>query len=291
MTRSGSRAIAAAAPVLAAAVALLATAAFVLGGSAAAAPSDSAHIHGLGFDAADGALLLGTHDGLYRLGPNDTKPRKVGAVSFDLMGLAVIGPRSYLASGHPDSAAATRNGLPSNLGLIRTDDGGRRWRPITLLGGADFHLLRARESRVLAYDVTRGRLLASANAGRTWKPRTVPSGAADFALGPAVGAVAASTSDGVTVSADDGVSYRPRARDVGPGLLSWPSARTLLLVDADGVVHVSADGGRTFARRGTAAGRPTALAVAGNRVAVLLDNGRVLLSRDGGRRFSVLPAA
>lgn len=289
MIRSRSHPVAAAARVLVT-VALVATAA-VLGGSAAAAPSDSAHVHGLGFDAADGALLLGTHDGLYRLGPNDTRPRKVGAVSYDLMGLAVIGPRSYLASGHPDSAAASRKGLPSNLGLIRTDDGGKRWRPISLLGGADFHLLRARGSRVLAYDVTRGRLLASANAGRTWKPRTVPSGAADFALGPAVGAVVASTSDGVTVSADEGVTYRSRARDVGPGLLAWPSARTLLLVDVHGVVLVSADGGRTFARRGTAAGRPAALAAAGKRVAVLLDNGRVLLSRDGGRRFSVMPAA
>lgn len=291
MTRTGPRAIAAAAPVLAAAVALLATAAFALGGSAAAAPTDSAHIHGLGLDAADGALLLGTHDGLYRLGPNDTKPRKVGTVSYDLMGLAVIGPRSYVASGHPDSAAAARKGLPSNLGLIRTDDGGKRWRPISLLGGADFHLLRARDNRVLAYDVTRGRLLVSANAGRTWKPRAIPSDVADFALGPRLGAVAASTSDGVKVSDDHGVTYRSRARDVGPGLLSWPSARTLLLVDADGVVHVSADGGRTFVRRGTTAGRPAALAAAGKRVAVLLDNGRVLLSRDGGRRFSVLPAA
>lgn len=287
MTRSGSRAIAAAARVLAA-VALLATAAFVVGGQAAAAPTDSAHIHGLAFDAADGALLLGTHDGLYRLGPNDTKPRKVGTVSYDLMGLAVIGPRSYVASGHPDSSAASRKGLPANLGLIRTDDGGKRWRPVSLLGGADFHLLRARDNRVLAYDVTRGRLLASLNAGRTWKPRTVPSGVADFALGPRVGAVAASTSDGVLISDDNGVTYRPRARDIGPGLLAWPSARRLLLVDADGVVHVSADGGRTFARRGTTAGRPAALAAVDKRVAVLLDNGRVLISRNDGRRFDAV---
>jgi hypothetical protein len=168
--------------------ALLALAAVALGSPAVASSSDFAHVHGLGFDAADGALLLGTHDGLYRLGPQDSSPRKVGTVSYDLMGLAVIGPRSYVASGHPDGAAARRDGLPSNLGLIRTDDGGRRWRPVSLLGGADFHLLRARGSRVFAYDVTRRRLLASANAGRTWKPRAIPSGVVDFALGPGVGA-------------------------------------------------------------------------------------------------------
>lgn len=289
MTRSSSSPLATAPRVLVV-VALLAFAVIVLGGPAVASPSESAHVHGLGFDPADGALLLGTHDGLYRLGPRDSRPRKVGTVSYDLMGLAVIGPRSYVASGHPDGAAARREGLPSNLGLIRTDDGGRRWRPVSLLGGADFHLLRARGSRVLAYDVTRGRLLASANAGRTWKPRAIPSGVVDFALGPAVGVVAASTSDGVKVSGDEGVTYRPRAQDVGPGLLAWPSARALLLVDADGRVLASADSGRTFSRRGTVGGRPTALAATGSRVALLLDSGRVLISRDGGRLFDDVTA-
>lgn len=290
MSRSRPGVISAAASVLAAVV-LLATAGLAFGGPAAASSAESAHVHGLGFDPADGALLLGTHDGLYRVGPRDTRPRKVGIVSYDLMGLVVIGPRSYLASGHPDAAAAQRERLPSNLGLIRTDDGGKRWRSVSLLGGADFHLLRARGSRLLAYDVTRGRLLASANAGRTWKPRALVSGAADFALGPGVGTVASSTSDGVMVSGDDGVTYRPLARDVGPGLLHWPSAPVLLLIDAGGTVLASADGGRTFVRRGAVGGRPAALAAAGRRVAVLLDTGRVLLSRDGGRRFATLPAA
>lgn len=266
MKRSGSRLIAAAARVLVT-VALLATAGFVFGGPAAASPFESAHVHGLGFDVTDGALLLGTHDGLYRLGPGDTRPRKVGTVSYDLMGLAVVGPRSYLASGHPDGAAAKREGTPANLGLIRTDDGGKRWRPVSLHGGVGFHVLRARGRRVLAYDGTHGRLLASSNAGGTWKRRELPSGAADLALGPASGVVAASTSDGLMVFTDDGVSYGRRARDVGPGLLIWPSPRLLLLVDGDGAVLASTDG----------------------RVAVLLDGDRILLSRDGGRQFAAVP--
>lgn len=269
--------------------ALLVAGGVVLDGPAAGSTSSAGHVHALAFDL-DGTLLLGTHDGLYRLGLREARPRRVGTVSYDLMGLAVRGPRSYLASGHPDAAAARREGLPANLGLIRSDDGGRRWRPVSLLGEADFHVLRARDLRVLAYDVTGRRLLLSTNAGRTWKTRTPPDGTADLALGPARGAVLASTDDGVLLSGDGGETYARGARGVGPGLVAWPSSRTLVLVDGSGAVLVSADGGRTFARRGTAGGRPAALAALGSRIAVLLDDGRIVLSRDGGRRFAPVPA-
>lgn len=267
-------------------VALAAAASLALGGQALGAGADVGHVHALAFDGGDRGLLLGTHDGLYRLGTEDTAPRKVGSVSYDLMGLAVLGPRSYVASGHPDAEAARRDRLPANLGLIRTDDGGRRWRSVSLRGAADFHVLRARGSRVLAFDVTQGRLLASTDAGRTWKPRTLPPEVADLALGHEPGAVVASTAKGVVVSGDGGLSYQARARDVGAGLVAWPSRRTLLLVDAGGAVLVSSDGGRTFERRSTLGGRPAALAALGSRVAVLLETGRVVLSLDGGRRFA-----
>lgn len=259
------------------------------GVSASAAALEATHVHGVAFDVGDGALLLGTHVGLYRLGPRDAKARKVGTGSYDLMGLSAIGPRTYVASGHPDAAAAKRLGLPSNLGLIRTDDGGKRWRSVSLLGGADFHVLRARGARVFAYDVTRGRLLASADGGRTWKGRALPRGTVDLAVG--VGVVAVSTSGGVSVSSDEGLTYRARSRSVDPGLLAWASPRVLLLAGADGVVRASTDGGRSFVRRGTAGGRPTAIAADGDRIAAVLDDGRVLLSRDGGRRFTVVAIA
>lgn len=263
----------------------------VLGGvgQASGSAADAGHIHAVAFDPGDGALLLGTHDGLYRLGASDARPRKVGTVSYDLMGLAALGRRSYLASGHPDPAAARREGLPANLGLIRTDDGGRRWRFVSLRGEADFHVLRARGARVMAFDVVGRRLLASTNGGRTWMQRPVPDGANDLALGPSSGRVVASTADGLRISTDDGLTYRMLRRGLGPGLVAWPSRQRIVLVDARGRVLVSSNGGRRFARRAALGETPTALAATNAKVAVVLESGRLLLSRDGGRTFATVP--
>lgn len=254
-------------------------------GQARGSAADAGHIHAVAFDPGDGALLLGTHEGLYRLGASEVRPRKVGAVSYDLMGLAALGRRSYVASGHPDPAAAREDGLPGNLGLIRTDDGGRRWRFVSLRGDADFHVLRARGTRVMAFDVVGRRLLASTDGGRTWTPRTVPDGTSDLALGPSAGRVIASTADGLRLSADGGLTYRMLRRGVGPGLVAWPSRQRIVLVDARGRVLVSSDGGRRFSRRAALDDTPTALAAANERIAVVLESGRLLLSRDGGRTF------
>lgn len=262
----------------------------VLGGvgQASGSAADAGHIHAVAFDPGDGALLLGTHDGLYRLGASDARPRKVGTVSYDLMGLAALGRRSYLASGHPDPAAARREGLPANLGLIRTDDGGRRWRFVSLRGEADFHVLRARGARVMAFDVVGRRLLASTTGGRTWMQRPVPDGANDLALGPSAGRVVASTADGLQISPDGGRTYRMLRRGIGPGLVAWPSRTRIVLVDAGGTVLVSSDGGRRFSRRAALGGTPTALAATNEKVAVVLESGRLLLSRDGGRAFTTV---
>lgn len=264
----------------------LVIAALGLGGQAWAVGGDAGHVHAVAFDPGDEALLLGTHEGLFRLAVGGQRARKVGTVSYDLMGLAALGPRSYVASGHPDPAAAAKKGLPANLGLIRTDSGGLRWRFVSLRGSADFHLLRARGTRVLAFDVVGRRMLASTDAGRTWQPRQVPQGAADIALGPGAGAVIASTETGLLVSADGGATYRPRARGVGPGLVAWPSAKRVVVVRGDGRVLTSDDAGRSFDQRAALGDGPSAMAAWGRRVAVVLESGRVLLSVDGGGRFA-----
>jgi hypothetical protein len=60
------------------------------------------------------------------------------------MGFTIVGPDSFLSSGHPDG----RDRLPSFLGLIRSDDGGRSWRPVSLLGERDFHVARTQSTLI-----------------------------------------------------------------------------------------------------------------------------------------------
>jgi hypothetical protein len=52
------------------------------------------------------------------------------------MGFTVLGSGRFLGSGHPDLREAREKGLPPLLGLIESQDGGRSWVPISLLGEA-----------------------------------------------------------------------------------------------------------------------------------------------------------
>ena len=80
------------------------------------------HIHGLAIDAADPQhLFIATHHGLYRAAPDGTAERI--SVVQDFMGFTVIGPKHYLASGHPgegESGPGKRSAL-LRAGTVRGD--------------------------------------------------------------------------------------------------------------------------------------------------------------------------
>jgi hypothetical protein len=77
-------------------------------------------------------------------------------------------------AGIPTSTRRARRNLPSLLGVIESIDSGESWEPISLLGEADFHVLRFAGERVYGYDASNDRLLVSADRGRTWKELEKP---------------------------------------------------------------------------------------------------------------------
>ena len=83
--------------------------------------------------------------------------------------VAFDGPDTLLASGHP---AAEETALPSVLGLIRSEDAGRTWAPISEQGTADFHALRRSGDLLAGALYGQSQVLASRDGGRTW--RTAP---------------------------------------------------------------------------------------------------------------------
>jgi hypothetical protein len=88
------------------------------------------HVHGLGRNPADGALMIATHTGLFRVGPKEQTAERVAGLYQDTMGFTVVGPDHFLGSGHPASVRED----PPYLGLIESRDAGRTWRPISLRG-------------------------------------------------------------------------------------------------------------------------------------------------------------
>ena len=275
---------------VAAVVAVVALLALVAGGCAddatprAGAPPTATgieHVHGLGIDPADDSLVIATHSGLFRSPEGSRAAARIGDRRQDTMGFTVVGPRRYLGSGHPD----LRDELPPLLGLIRSGDGGRSWDPVSLLGEADFHVLRAAGRRVLGINSADGRLLVSSDSGATWRRSLLPEPLTDVVAHPGDGRrLIGSGRQGIHSSPDAGESWS-RIAPHPAGLLAWPSADRLLLLDGQGTLHSSPDAGRTFQRVGALGGPPAAFAAHGAELYVALHDNRILLSSDGGRSW------
>lgn len=248
------------------------------------------HVHGLGVNPADGTLFIATHYGLFEAKPDAPEATRVGKRFQDTMGFTVVGPNRFLGSGHPDLTEAREKGLPPLLGLIASTDAGRTWKPISLQGEADFHVLRFAGNRVYGYDATNDRLLASANRGRSWDELKQPGPIVDLAVHPTEGrrivvSAAWGLNEGLYESRNGGESWN-RVGNV-TGLLGWPSPDRLYLVTPGGQVLGSEDGGRRFRRLGEIGGEPAAfLAERSDDLYVAIHTGAIKRSTDGGHRWS-----
>lgn len=202
------------------------------------------------------------------------------------MGFTVVGPGRFLASGHPDMRAMQEQGLPPNLGLIESRDGGDTWESLSLLGEADFHALRLAGERVYGFDATHGRLLASEDGGGTWSERATPGVLLDLAPDPDdPDHLVATGEQGLLRSRDGGRSWEPIGAAVG--LLAWPEGGPLYLVDGGGALLVSADG-EAWQRAGEIGGEPVALLAAGpQELYAALHSGAITRSSDGGETWTV----
>jgi hypothetical protein len=246
--------------------------------------SGLAHVHGVGVNPADGSLIIATHFGLYRATPGSLKATPYGTSRQDVMGFTVLGPNRFLGSGHP---AAEQN-LPNPIGLIESRDGGGSWRGISLAGEADFHVLRARGSRVYGFNSMTGALMVSRDRGRTWQETRPPGGLLDLAIDPAdPDRIVASTLEALFSSSNAGRTWRPLTPGA-VGFLAWASAQRLYWIDAQGAVHVTRDGGRHWkATGGSIGGQPAAFASGGRDLYAVLGDGTAKRSTDGGKSWTV----
>jgi len=256
--------------------------------------SGPVHVHGLGIDPADKALYIATHTGLFRVAEGHQQADRVGDRFQDTMAFTIVGPNRFLGSGHPDLREASEKDLPPLLGLIESTDSGRSWTPISLLGEADFHVLRFAGNWVYGYDASNERLLASRDRGRTWDELAKPGPLVDLAAAPLRPGRLLATSiggheQGLFESRDAGGSWKRIGDAIG--LLGWPTVDSLFLVAGRGQVLASRDGGRRLEQRGEIGGEPAAfLAQSEAELYVALHDGTIKRSIDGGATWTVRSA-
>lgn len=242
------------------------------------------HVHGLGYDAGRKVLYVATHTGMFELLDGESRAARIGESHQDTMGFTAVRPNLFLGSGHPD----VRTQLPPHLGLIRSTDRGRTWKPVSLLGEADFHVLRARGSTVYGLDSSNQRLLASRDAGRTWETLQAPEPLLDLAVDPSDPLhVVASGGAVLYRSQDGGRSWTAVARDVA-GYLAWPRTKRLFVATPDGEFLTASGAKGPWRSRGSLGGQVAALlAVTDELVFAALHDGTITQSGDGGRTWKV----
>lgn len=243
------------------------------------------HVHGLGVNPRDGALFIATHTGLFRAGSNESQASRVGDLHQDTMGFTVVGPDRFLGSGHPDPRA----GDPPFLGLIRSDDAGRTWEPLSLRGDADFHVLEASGDVVYGfgsdYDSRRNQFLVSSDGGKTWEEREVPEPLISLAIHPRDSErLVAAGGRGLYESTDGGRRWRTLGGE--PGLLDWQAPNRLALVTMRGATMTSRDG-KSWSPGGPVGGQPAAFEAEQDGLYVALHDGTVKRSTDAGRSWVV----
>lgn len=246
------------------------------------------HVHGLGVNPADGALFIATHTGLFRAGPSEKAATRVAGRYQDTMGFTVVGPNRFLGSGHPD----LRTDQPPYLGLIRSGDAGDTWKPVSLYGKADFHVLESSGERVVGYgsdfESRRQQLLVSDNGGRSWSDRRPPMPLIDLAVSPADQDVWVAAGEQLARTTDGGRTWR--SLPWAGGLLAWHEPGQLYRADPQGSVSVSRDGGSTWQGTGEVGGQPAAMEAEADALYVALHDGVIKVSRDGGRTWTVRSA-
>jgi hypothetical protein len=255
----------------------------------------NAFIGSLAVDPGDGTLMIGTGLGLFRAAEGKSKAERVtgelttpdgaGPVSSNLV-VRYAGPGDLLASGHPQDAGSA---LPENLGLIRSQDAGDTWKPVSALGDADFHILQARGDRVVAVRAEETDLQVSTDGGSRFENRTPPDTPLDVAFDPEdPKRMVVATQQGTFSSNDEGRTWRPRD-PIPSDQLAWAASDALYRSDPGGTIKVSADGGATWQERGTVGLTVNELAVDDDgALYASMAGGEVHRSTDGGATWKRL---
>jgi hypothetical protein len=213
------------------------------------------HVHGLGTDPADGTVYVAAHYGVFRIDA-DGGLQRVADRWQDTMAFTVVGPRHFVASGHPDPA----EDQPSSLGLIESRDAALTWKSLSLAGEADFHALEAGADRTWGYDSVSGQLLTSTDQ-RQWDA-VAASQVVDLAADPDdPDRVLATTPTGTLVGYRADGSEPETVAAPAMFLVDWPEADLLVGIGADGALQRSDDAGRTWTSAGRAPGEPHALEI------------------------------
>lgn len=229
--------------------------------------------------------MIATHTGLFRVPKASGSPDRVANLYQDTMGFTVAGPDHFLGSGHPGSVADD----PPFLGLIESRNAGQEWKPISLRGQVDFHVLEAAGKTVYGFgsdfESREARFLRSDDGGRSWKRLAPPESLAGLAIDPTDSRhIVALGEERGWVSRDGGETWRPLS--VPGGLVTWSRELGLVAVDLNGTVRTADEPTGEWSEEGELGGTPAALEAVGAELLAATHESQVLSSKDSGKSWT-----
>lgn len=240
-------------------------------------------INDLVVDRNDGALMIATSTGLYRLGATDETPARLGDVRWNVRALAMASDGALLASGN----STRQDPQPARLGLQRSDDGGDEWRGQAFAGETAFDKIVAAGSWIYALDRLRGVIMISGDRGEHWRKVRRPDVIVDLAVDPSDPKRVVVSERFLSFSSKDG-GRRWTELGVGSMLLAWPSAKNLYAATSEGEVWRSRDRGLTWFAVGELALIPVVFAAGSpGELYAALSDGTILRSGQGGSGWDV----
>lgn len=246
------------------------------------------HVHGLGIDRLDpDHLLIATHHGLFRAGP-DGNAERISVVQ-DFMGFTPhpSEPGMLYASGHPAEGG--------NLGFIASTDNGANWEPISpgVGGPVDFHQMTVSLANPKVIYGAYGAMQVSRDSGRTWAVAgPLPDRLIDLAASAKdTGTLYAATESGLLKSTDAGGTWTALLEGAPVSLVEVaPNGTLYAFVVGRGLVKSA--GGQEFEPLGKDWGDRILLHLAVDpadpeRMFAAAHHGGILASTDGGANWAL----
>ena len=251
------------------------------------------HVHGLAVDPQDPSrLLIATHHGLFRAGPDGTAER-ISAVQ-DFMGFNPhpSDPGTLFASGHPAEGG--------NLGFITSTDEGKTWKQVSPGAGGpvDFHQMTVSPADPnTIYGAYRG-LQVSRDAGKNWEViGPTPDRLIDLAASAKdVDTLYAATESGLFISTDGGKTWKALLEGAPVSLVEvTPEGSLYAFVLERGLVKAN-EPPVTLTDLSNTFGQDYLLHLAAdptnpNRLFAATGSGQVVTSMDGGRTWTAFSSS
>jgi len=234
------------------------------------------HVHALVTNPADGSLLAATHEGVFKI--ENGAAALVGKGRQDTMGLAVIGPDQFYASGHPEPG----KGTSPHLGLIKSIDATTTWTAMSMEGQADFHSLAPTKTGVYGYNSVTSTLMHSED-GKEWTD-LLKTGLYDIAADP-------QDPERLLLTTEEGVQTYQRGATpelipgtAGIALIEWVDDGSIIGLKVDGRVVVSNDEGLSWSPAGNVKGDIAAFGASPDAWQVATSDG-IFQSTDEGKTW------